>query len=200
VLEESIRECANWWRAGHRVSVAVNLLATDLLDNELPRHVAGLLEAGSLPPNALILEITEQMLMPNPSRAMQVIAQLATSGVTVSIDDFGAGFSSLGRLSELRVGELKLDRTFTGRLSSNGNDDRDLALISSSIDLGHALGMRVVAEGIERIELVDLLLELGCDRGQGFAVRSPGPASQLDFEALPRSLPVSVAQRTQGPE
>jgi len=198
VLEESIRECANWWSEGHRASVAVNLLATDLLDEDLPRHVAGLLEADSLPPDALILEITEQMLMPNPSRAMQVIAQLAAYGVTVSIDDFGAGFSSLGRLSELRVGELKLDRTFTGRLSANGNDDRDLALISSSIDLGHALGMRVVAEGIERIELVGLLLELGCDRGQGFAVRSPGPARSLDFEAFSGVLPVSVAQEAQG--
>ena len=198
VLGESIRDCANWWGAGHRASVAVNLLATDLLDEDLPRHVAELLQDASLPPDALILEITEQMLMPDPSRAMQVIAQLAEYGVTVSIDDFGAGFSSLGRLSELRVGELKLDRTFTGRLSSNGNDDRDVALISSSIDLGHALGMRVVAEGIERIELVDLLLELGCDRGQGFAVRSPGPARGLDFDAFSRVSQVSVAQESQG--
>ena len=199
VLEESIRECANWWGAGHRASVAVNLLATDLLNEDLPRRVAELLEASSLPPDALILEITEQMLMPNPSRAMQVITQLAEYGVTVSIDDFGAGFSSLGRLSDLRVGELKLDRIFIGRLSSNGNDDRDLALISSSIDLGHALGMRVVAEGIERIELIGLLLDLGCDRGQGFAVRSPGPASCLDFEAFSRLLPISVAQEAQSP-
>jgi diguanylate cyclase (GGDEF)-like protein len=198
VLEESIRECANWWGRGNRACVAVNLLATDLLNEDLARHVAELLDSASLPPDALILEITEQMLIPDPSRAMQVIAQLAEYGVTVSIDDFGAGFSSLGRLSELRVGELKLDRTFTGRLSSIGNDDRDLALISSSIDLGHALGMRVVAEGIERIELVDLLLELGCDRGQGFAVRSPGPARSLDFEAFSRVPTVSVAQEPQG--
>src|SRR6185437_8320548 len=113
------------------------------------------------------------------------------------IDDFGSGFSSLGRLSELRVAELKLDRTFTGRLTANGNDDRDLALISSSIDLGHALGMRVVAEGIERIELVGLLLELGCDRGQGFAVRSPGPARSLDFEAFSHMVLGSAAREKQ---
>jgi diguanylate cyclase (GGDEF)-like protein len=189
VLDEAIRECARWWATGHRAAVAVNLLATDLLDEGLPRHVAELLEAASLPPTALVLEITEQMLMPNLSRAMQVIEEMASSGVIVSIDDFGTGFSSLARLSELRVGELKLDRTFTGRLLGGG-DDRDLALISSSIDLGHALGMRVVAEGIERIELVDLLLKLGCERGQGFAVRSPAPADCLDFTPLARGRTV----------
>lgn len=197
VLDEAIRECARWWVAGHRAAVAVNLLATDLLDEDLPRHVAELLVAASLPPTALILEITEQMLMPNPSRAMQVIEQMAEYGVTVSIDDFGTGFSSLARLSELRVGELKLDRTFTGRLRTNGNDDRDLALVSSSIDLGHALGMRVVAEGIERVELVDLLVKLGCDRGQGFAVRSPGPARGLDFEIFTRTGRGSAVRETE---
>ncbi len=197
VLDEAIRECAHWWDAGHRVAVAVNLLVTDLLDEDLPRRLAELLDAATLPASALILEITEQMLMPNPSRAMEVIEQMAEYGVTVSIDDFGTGFSSLARLSELRVGELKLDRTFTGRLRTNGNDDRDLALISSSIDLGHALGMRVVAEGIERVELVDLLATLGCDRGQGFAVRSPGPARCVDFEAFSRTVQAPAIRETQ---
>jgi len=197
VLDEAIRECAHWWDAGHRAAVAVNLLATDLLDEDLPRHVTELLENVSLPAAALILEITEQMLMPNPARAMRVIEQMAESGVIVSIDDFGTGFSSLARLSELRVGELKLDRTFTGRLRTSGNDDRDLALVSSSIDLGHALGMRVVAEGIERVELVELLVNLGCDRGQGFAVRSPGPAHCLDFEAFSHMVLGSAAREKQ---
>lgn len=197
VLDEAIRESAHWWDAGHRVAVAVNLLVTDLLDEDLPRRLAELLDAATLPASALILEITEQMLMPNPSRAMEVIEQMAEYGVTVSIDDFGTGFSSLARLSELRVGELKLDRTFTGRLRTNGNDDRDLALISSSIDLGHALGIRVVAEGIERVELVDLLATLGCDRGQGFAVRSPGPARCVDFEAFSRTVQAPAIRETQ---
>ena len=192
VIDEAIRECAHWWSAGHRVAVAVNMLATDLLDEDLPRRIIELLRAASLPPAALIIEITEQMLMPNPSRAMKVIGQIADRGVTVSIDDFGTGFSSLARLSELRVGELKLDRTFTGRLLTDGNDDRDLALVSSAIDLGHTLGMRVVAEGVERVELVDLLLELGCDRGQGFAVRSPGPARYVDFDGFTRTVPGSA--------
>lgn len=196
VLQEAIRECARWWSAGHRAAVAVNLLATDLLDEGLPHHVEALLRASSLPPQALVLEITEQMLMPNPTRAMQVIEEVADSGVMLSIDDFGTGFSSLARLSELRVGELKLDRTFTERLLRNADDDRDLALIRSSIDLGHALGMRVVAEGIERIELVEFLRDLGCDRGQGFAVQSPTPAKTLDFE---RSLAAGRVQAGRHP-
>jgi diguanylate cyclase (GGDEF)-like protein len=187
VLGEAITECARWWSAGHHAAVAVNLLATDLL-HDLPQHVSELLRASSLPPSALILEITEQMLMPNPSRAMHVISQLAADGVVVSIDDFGTGFSSLARLSELPVGELKLDRTFATHLLGHEDGARDLALIRSAIDLGHALGMRVVAEGVERVELVDLLAELRCDRGQGFAIRPPVPAQQLNLEAFSRTV------------
>jgi diguanylate cyclase len=187
VLREAVSECARWWGAGHRAAVAVNLLATDLLQDDLPRQVSELLETASLPPTALILEITEQMLMPKPSQAMQVIGQLAEYGVVVSIDDFGTGFSSLARLSELPVGEIKLDRTFVSRLLADESDDRDLALIRSAIDLGHALGMRVVAEGIERVELVDLLVELRCDRGQGFAIRPPVAAHSLDLGSFLRT-------------
>jgi EAL domain-containing protein (putative c-di-GMP-specific phosphodiesterase class I) len=194
VLQEAVSECALWWSAGHQVSVAVNLLATDLLQDDLPRHVSRLLVAASLPPTAIVLEITEQMLMPNPSRAMQVIGQLAESGVVVSIDDFGTGFSSLARLSDLPVGELKLDRTFASRLLADKGGDRDSALIRSAIDLGHALGMRVVAEGIERLELVDHLAELRCDRGQGFAIQPPVPAHCLDFEALSRTTRASASR------
>jgi EAL domain-containing protein (putative c-di-GMP-specific phosphodiesterase class I) len=188
VLYEAVSECQRWWNAGHRVAVAVNLLATDLLQDSLPRQVSELLESASLPPTALVLEITEQMLMPKPSRAMQVISELAQYGVVVSIDDFGTGFSSLARLSELPVGELKLDRTFISRLLADEGDDRDVALIGSAIDLGHALGMRVVAEGIERAELVDLLVELKCDRGQGFALRPPVAAHSLDLGTFVRPV------------
>ena len=188
VLGEAIAQCARWWNAGHHAAVAVNLLATDLLHDDLPRHVSELLRANSLPPRSLILEITEQMLMPNPTRAMQVISQLAADGVVVSIDDFGTGFSSLARLSELPVGELKLDRTFASRLLGAEDGQRDLALIRSAIELGHSLGMRVVAEGIERVELVELLAQLHCDRGQGFAIRPPVPAQHLDLGTFSPSV------------
>jgi diguanylate cyclase (GGDEF)-like protein len=184
VLDEALGECARWWSSGHHAAVAVNLLATDLLHDDLPRRVSEILSVNSLPPQALILEITERMLMPYPARATQVINRLAADGVVVSIDDFGTGFSSLARLSELPVGELKLDRTFASRLVVDEGGHRDLALIRSAIDLGHALGMRVVAEGIERSELLGLLAELGCDRGQGFAIRPPAPAGNLDLDTF----------------
>ena len=196
VLGEAVSECARWWGEGHQAAVAVNLLATDLLHDDLPRRVSELLEANSLPPSSLILEITERMLMPNPSRAMHVIGQLAADGVVVSIDDFGTGFSSLARLSELPVGELKLDRTFASRLLAQEDGGRELALIRSAIDLGHALGMRVVAEGIERVELVDQLAELHCDRGQGFAIRPPVPTHSLDLTPFHRTVRVSSGQPT----
>lgn len=198
VLGEAIGQCSRWWRAGHHAAVAVNLQATDLLHDDLPRHVSELLDVASLPPAALILEITERMLMPNPSRAMEVIRQLAEYGVVVSIDDFGTGFSSLARLSELPVGELKLDRTFASRLLADEDSARDLALMRSAIDMGHALGMRVVAEGIEGVELVELLAQLRCDRGQGFAIQAPAPADCLDFVPFSRTDRIASRDRALG--
>jgi EAL domain-containing protein (putative c-di-GMP-specific phosphodiesterase class I) len=138
------------------------------------------------------------MLMPNLNRAQQVIAQLADTGVVVSIDDFGTGFSSLARLSELRVGELKLDRLFTSTLLTGEDMQRGRALASSVISLGHALGMRVVAEGIERVELVEVLAGLACDRGQGFALHSPSPATSLDFATVPQAAIVKGGGKPAG--
>ncbi len=189
VLEQAIRDCAHWWKSGHQVAVSVNLLATDLLNEAMPEIVGHLLQNSALPPAALVLEITEQMLLPNMSHAMQVIDRLAEMDIVVSIDDFGTGFSSLARLSQLRAGELKLDRFFISRLLTDADVHRDMALIKSSIDLGHALGMRVVAEGIERVEIIELLVELGCDRGQGFAIHSPTPAHSLRFDAHVSRIP-----------
>ena len=116
IFEEAVADCARWWRDGHRVAVAVNLLATDLLDSALPRRVGELLARAGLPPEALVLEITEGMVMADLTRSKRVIQSLTDSGILVSIDDFGTGFSSLSHLNDLAVGELKLDRTFTSRL------------------------------------------------------------------------------------
>ncbi len=186
VLVEAVAACANWWRAGHQAAVAVNILATDLLDASLPDQVEALLARAGLPPQALILEITEAMVMADLMRARRVIEGLSDLGVVVSIDDFGTGFSSLAYLSDLAVGELKLDRMFTGRLHAGVLTTRDEAIVHSVIDLGHALGLRVVAEGIERRELVGFLAELGCDRGQGFGIQAPRPSGELDFAGLTR--------------
>jgi diguanylate cyclase len=186
VFEQAIADCAQWWSEGHRVGLAVNLLATDLLDSALPKRLNALLSRAGLGPEALVVEITEGMVMADLTRSKRVIQSLADVGVTVSIDDFGTGFSSLSHLSDLAIGEVKLDRTFTSRLQLGDAGQRDENLVRSIIDLGHALGLRVVAEGIERLGFVSVLAELGCDSGQGFAIQAPCRAAKIDFAGLDR--------------
>ena len=181
VFEMAVADCARWWHNGHRAAVAVNLLATDLLDSSLPRRVGELLAQAGLPTEALVLEITEGMVVADVTRSKRVIQGLADSGILVSIDDFGTGYSSISHLNDLAVGELKLDRTFTSGLQGADTGGRDEAIVRSIIDLGHALGLRVVAEGIERLDFVRMLASLGCDSGQGYAIQAPCPADEINF-------------------
>jgi diguanylate cyclase len=198
VFEQAIADCAQWWRAGHRVPVAVNLLATDLMDSALPRRVSELLARADLSSAALILEITEAMVMADLTRSKRVIESLAESGILVSIDDFGTGFSSLSHLNNLAVGELKLDRIFTSCLQVGEASSRDEDLVRSIIDLGHALGLRVVAEGIEQVGFVGVLADLGCDSGQGFAIQAPCRASEVNFAGLTQLHDVAVGPQQPG--
>jgi diguanylate cyclase len=197
VFEEAVADCARWWHDGHRAAVAVNLLATDLLDSSLPRRVGALLTQAGLPTDALVLEITEGMVVADVTRSKRVIQSLTDSGIRVSIDDFGTGFSSISHLNELAVGELKLDRTFTSRLQGDETGGRDEDIVRSIIDLGHALGLRVVAEGIEQLAFIERLVALGCDAGQGYAIQAPGPAAAIDFAgALRGTGPVAATLAT----
>ncbi len=127
------------------------------------------------------------MVVADVTRSKRVIQSLTDSGIRVSIDDFGTGFSSISHLNDLAVGELKLDRTFTSRLQSEETGGRDEDIVRSIIDLGHALGLRVVAEGIERLDFIDVLAALGCDAGQGYAIQAPSPAADIDFTGALRS-------------
>jgi diguanylate cyclase (GGDEF)-like protein len=196
VLGEATAQCAQWWHQGHFVAVAVNISARDLLDTELPDEVCGALARVGLPPHALVLEITETAVMADFDRAAAIIRRLSDAGVVVSIDDFGTGFSSLAYLSSLSVGEMKLDRMFTARLVSEVGSGRDHAIVRSAVDLGHSLGLRVVAEGVEQPELVDDLLALGCDLAQGYAIAMPQPASTIDFDAIGQTVyPTRHSQR-----
>jgi diguanylate cyclase (GGDEF)-like protein len=195
VFEQALADCAQWWHDGNRAAVAVNLLATDLLDSSLPARVGEILEASGLPAGALVLEITEGMVMADLTRSKRVIEALSDSGILVSIDDFGTGFSSLSHLNELAVGELKLDRTFTSRLQAGETTGRDEEIVRSIIHLGHAFGLRVVAEGIERLSFIGDLTALGCDVGQGYAIQAPSPAAELDFLGLRQSSRVATSSR-----
>jgi EAL domain-containing protein (putative c-di-GMP-specific phosphodiesterase class I) len=132
----------------------------------------------NVPPSALILEITETSIIRDFDRCKVVIMELRSLGLGVSIDDFGAGVTSLAYLGSLAVSELKLDRSFLTRLAT-GDTERNLALVRATIALGHKLNMRVVAEGIEDLAALDLLAAIGCDLAQGYYISQPMLAKDL---------------------
>jgi diguanylate cyclase (GGDEF)-like protein len=171
VLERSIAQCADWRRNGNPdMSVAVNLSVRNLLDRELPNEIERLLSAYSLPPEALQLEITESMIMSDPDRALATVKRLSDLGVRMSVDDFGTGYSSLANLRKLPIDELKIDRSFVSPMLQ---DESDLIIVRSTINLGHDLGLRIIAEGVEDAQTLDRLALLGCDLAQGFHVSRP---------------------------
>jgi diguanylate cyclase (GGDEF)-like protein len=195
VLEQAVTQCAAWHAAGQRLTVSVNVSATNLLDAGFGDTVTAVLARHHLPPSALILEITETTIIRDFDLCKLVIAQLRGLGLGVSIDDFGAGFTSLAYLGGLAVSELKLDRSFLTRLAT-GDTDRNQALVRATIALGHKLGMRVVAEGIEDHAALDLLASLGCDLAQGYFISHPMPAQDLLLPAPLRLIPQSETAAT----
>jgi len=192
VLAEALGQCASWRATGRQMTVSVNACASDLLDPGLTQVIADLLESSDLPADALVLEITETSIITEFERSKQIVEVLRDMGVIVSIDDFGAGFTALAYLSSLAIGELKLDRSFVTDLASSGNS-RDVELVRATIELGHALRLRVVAEGVEDQATLDLLTDLGCDLAQGYFVGKPKPADRLAFRPSARSPDAAFA-------
>ena len=142
----ALDQAAAWAAAGHPLTVAVNLSATSLMDTDLPEQVAALIAARDLAPSVLVLEITEQALMVDRSRASAILTRLRDTGITIAVDDFGTGYSSLAYLRDLPIDELKLDRSF---IFSMADDARAAAIVESTIALAHSLNLRMVAEGVE---------------------------------------------------
>jgi len=178
VLTSALAQCSAWRNAGDPLSVAVNISPANLLDPRFTDIVRDLLESHQVPAEALVMEITETTVISHFDRSRSVIQELWDQGIVVSIDDFGAGFTSLAHLSSLAVRELKLDRIFIAALTG-GDSGRALDLVRATIDLGHALGLRIVAEGIEEHATLELLSGLGCDLGQGNFISQPKPAHRL---------------------
>jgi diguanylate cyclase (GGDEF)-like protein len=176
VLELSLTACRSWWELGHLVPVSVNLSAASVHDQTLPRKVARALARHGLPARALVIELTEDSLMTDPDRAGGVLRQLRILGVCVAIDDYGTGYSSLAYLRHLPVDELKLDRTFTRGLT---DDPAATAIVRHTVELAHALGLRLVAEGIEDQTTLELITLLGGDIAQGYHVARPMPIDRL---------------------
>ncbi len=169
----------------------MNISATSLLDTGFPDLVEHLLIERELPPGALVLELTETTAIADFERSKEAIERLRDLGVVVSVDDFGAGVTSLAYLSSLAVGELKLDRSFITELGT-ADGDRVMALIRSTIELAHSLGLRVVAEGVEDKGSLDLLSRLGCDLAQGYLISKPKPASEVPLQTRDHSAPPSA--------
>nr|WP_231126227.1 GGDEF domain-containing phosphodiesterase [Motilibacter aurantiacus] len=177
VLGMALAQARAWRDAGRPLRVAVNLSATSLLDSALPEEVGRLLAEHGVPAADLQLEITETAVMSDSVRARAVVAALAGMGVSLSIDDYGTGYSSLAYLRDLDVDELKLDRSFVSDIVS---DPRSRAIVASTVSLAHSLGLRLVAEGVEDAGTLQLLAGLGCDVSQGFLHSRPVPACELE--------------------
>jgi diguanylate cyclase (GGDEF)-like protein len=174
VIRKAIAQCAEWRREGLELAIAVNLSALDLFDSELPTFVSGLLSDAGVPPASIVLEITESAVMKDAAFAQKMLADLKRRGVCLAIDDFGTGYSSLAHLKRLPVDELKIDKSFVLNLSESAADD--LVIVRSTIELGHNMGLVVIAEGVETAEAWQILKRLGCDMAQGYYMSKPLPA------------------------
>lgn len=176
VLDRALEEIGERRRDGFDISVAVNLSPADLLDLGLPSEVARTLQRRDFPASCLRLEVSEDAVMADPERSLDVLRELRAIGVATALDDFGAGHVSLGHLKHLGVDEIKIDRSFVMRLA---DDARDAAIVHTTVDLGRRLGMKVVAEGVETVEAWDALAGLQCDEAQGFYLGRPMTATAL---------------------
>jgi diguanylate cyclase (GGDEF)-like protein len=175
VMREAVRSCARWHERGLDLGVAVNLSARDLLDLNLPDEVGLLLGETRIDPARLELEITENTILSDPVRTRAILGRLKELGVRLAIDDFGSGYSSLGYLRRLPLDVLKIDKSFVMTMLA---DDDSAAIVRSTIDLAHNLGLEVVAEGVATEHIGGALAALRCDAGQGFYFCGPLPQSE----------------------
>jgi len=169
VLDVSLADLSRWRIAGVPMTMSVNISASDLRDDAIVDLVAQSLLEHHLTPEVLTIEITESAMMHDPEKSFAVMRALDELGVNLSVDDYGTGYSSLQYLLELPIDEIKLSRTFVAGLA---HEERARAIIASTIDLTHALGVRMVAEGVEDAQTLIALQEMGCDRVQGLPHRA----------------------------
>jgi diguanylate cyclase (GGDEF)-like protein len=204
VLNEALRQVHVWDSQGLRMGVAVNLSVRNLLDSNFPREVQQLLHKWSVNPVRVELEITESSIMADPEKASEILVRLHNLGVRLAVDDFGTGYSSLSALKRLPINAIKIDKSFVLNMA---NDENDLFIVRSVIDLAHNLGAEVVAEGVESEEVVGMLRGLGCDFIQGYHCGKPtaveevrwllgeidpiavSPASALTSGSVPTRMP-----------
>lgn len=170
VLRNVLKQIEEWQTFGLHIEVAVNLSVRNLSDDSLPREIGKALDAYCVPLSSIVLEVTESSMMVNPRLAHDVLNKLHALGLQFSIDDFGTGYSSLAYLKSLPASEIKIDKSFVLDMI---HDESDAVIVHSTIALAHNMGYRVVAEGVESAEVLELLQVLGCDVAQGFYFSEP---------------------------
>jgi len=168
---------SDWGRRNIDLSIAVNLSVWNLQDPDLFDYVKDLLREFNVPANKLVMEVTESAVMSDPDSAIDTMNKLSNLGISLSIDDFGVGFSSLQYLKKLPVKELKIDKSFVRDMIV---DENDAVIVKSTISLAHNLGLCVIAECIENQEVYELLKIIGCDKGQGCHMGNPMSANELE--------------------
>ncbi|KTT10367.1 diguanylate cyclase [Pseudomonas oryzihabitans] len=176
VIQAAIRQLALWQAEGREVKVSLNVSAVDLADNQLPERVIRWLDEAGVSARQLTFEITESAIMADPEAAIALLKRLSSLGIRLSVDDYGTGQASLAHLKRLPVDELKIDQSFIRELEP-GNDDA--VIVRSTIEMGHNLGLEVVAEGVEEGRTLALLRSWGCDVIQGYYISRPVPAGEF---------------------
>ncbi|KFF43872.1 EAL domain-containing protein [Pseudomonas sp. P867] len=187
VIEEAIRQIAEWALRGLVIQLSVNISVNDLVDDDLAIRVTALLIQYEVSAEHLLFEITESAIMHNPQQALSVLEQLRGCGISLSVDDFGTGYSSLAQLQRLPVQELKIDQSFIRNLDSTSGDG---VIVRSTIEMSHNLGLKVVAEGVEFEHSLTLLKHWQCDTAQGYLISRP--LNAMAFERWMRRARVSV--------
>jgi EAL domain-containing protein (putative c-di-GMP-specific phosphodiesterase class I) len=195
VLAQAIKQAAAWRASGLAMPVSINVSALQFQQPDFTERVARELKAANLPPQLLELELTESILIHDAQDALHRLEALADLGVLLAIDDFGTGYSSLGYLKRFPIGRLKIDRSFISHLPG---DTSDVAIVNAIIQLGRALNLRVIAEGVETEPQRQFLLDAGCDEFQGFlyapALDTPGFESRVGAPRVSKK-PVRLIQK-----
>jgi EAL domain-containing protein (putative c-di-GMP-specific phosphodiesterase class I) len=190
MIRQALEARRSWERAGHHLSVSVNVTPGDIADHALVSRVRHELARSATAAEALVLEVTESDAMKDPERSLEVLEALADLGVTIAIDDFGTGYSSLAYLDRLPVHEVKIDQSFIFRVEAGV---ADATILGATVGLAHDLGLRVVAEGIETESARALVRKLGVDLFQGYGLARPMPADHVVPWLERQSAPLTLA-------
>lgn len=177
VMTTAVLQAARWHHAGESLTVSINITASSLLELSLPDRLSEMCKQHQLPPEQMVLEVTESEAMRDVTRTMDVLLRMRIRNIGVSIDDFGTGHSSLRELQRMPFSEIKIDKSFVMEMANNKDCT---VIVNSIIDLGHNLGLRVIAEGVETMQIWRMLAEKNCDFAQGFYMAKPMPVVEFN--------------------